>query len=169
MELRTKRLTLIPLHESQLGLYLDDREMLESSLGLARSGDTTPEPLRHAIGIKLDKMRADPTNWLWLTYWLIVLRETDLAVGSVGFKAAPDEQGDAEIGYGLEPGFAGHGYMTEALTALLGWAFSQRPDLSVTAQTRRDNSASHGVLQRLGFRQTRETDLVYWWRLEGKS
>lgn len=167
--LQTPRLTLIPLTRDQLARYLDDREILEAGLGLARSGASTPDPLRHAIGVKLEKMRIDPDNWLWYTYWLIVLRETRGAVGAAGFKDVPDKGGEVEIGYGLEPSFRGHGYMTEALAALIEWASARRPTLRITAQTLRENAASHGVLQRLGFVQTSETDLVYRWRLDDQG
>jgi len=42
--------------------------------------------------------------------------------------------------------FTGHGYMTEAVRAMVDWAFQQPNVLSVTAETENNGIASQRVL-----------------------
>ncbi|WP_251075686.1 GNAT family N-acetyltransferase [Streptomyces sp. ISL-12] len=86
----------------------------------------------------------------WGMYALV--RRTDgLAVGAMGFHGAPDEDGRVEVGYDLVEAARGHGYATEALRALSGWALA-RPGVSrVFARTEPDNHDSQAVLERAGF------------------
>ena len=80
---------------------------------------------------------ADPENYLFFTEFLIVLRENDAVIGSIDFKYVP-KNGSTEVGYGLNPAYQGHGYMTEALKAFL--SFGKGLGLkSVLADTRKDN------------------------------
>ena len=72
----------------------------------------------------------------------------------------------AEVGYGL--GFAdwGHGYMHEALTALLGFGFSQLQLNRVEADIDPRNEGSAKSLERLGF--LREGFLRERWIVDGE-
>lgn len=81
-----------------------------------------------------------------------IVRASDRrAIGGMGFHAAPDTAGRAELGYDLVPSARGNGYATEAVTALAGWAFRQ-PGLTLLEATVNDgNAPSHAVLRRAGF------------------
>ena len=84
-------------------------------------------------------------------YYQIRRQSDGLAIGGVGFKAAPND-GVVEIGYGLVPSARGHGYATEALGTLVQIA----ADLGVTtirADTDPDNIASQRTLEHAGFHQ----------------
>jgi RimJ/RimL family protein N-acetyltransferase len=72
------------------------------------------------------------------------------AVGGIGFKGQPDG-GCVEIGYGLAPSARGHGYATEAATALLTVA-AEHGIVRVIADTTLDNIPSQRTLVRAGFR-----------------
>ncbi|MFI7602460.1 GNAT family N-acetyltransferase [Actinoplanes sp. NPDC049681] len=81
----------------------------------------------------------------------IIDRETGQVIGDIGFHAAPDEAGAAEIGYGIVEEFRGRGLVSEALRALAEWAFS-RPGLTeLQAGTEPDHVPSQRVLTRAGF------------------
>jgi ribosomal-protein-alanine N-acetyltransferase len=43
----------------------------------------------------------------------------------VAFGGPPDESGGVLIGYAMYEQFEGHGYATEAVKAMIGWAFQQ--------------------------------------------
>lgn len=58
------------------------------------------------------------------------------------------------LGYGLEEGHRGQGYMTEALREIIRYAFEELGLHRIMANYQPDNEASARVLQRLGF--TRE-------------
>lgn len=61
--------------------------------------------------------RAFPEKRVWYTLWQMELKENpNVVVGSFCFKGL-GEKGSVEIGYGLNDGFCGNGYMTETLNA----------------------------------------------------
>ena len=58
--------------------------------------------------------------------------------------------------YAYDPAYWGNGYATEAQAALLRWAFDRFDLAETTADHFHDNPASGRVLEKLGFRKTRE-------------
>lgn len=84
--------------------------------------------------------------------YVLVRREDGRAVGAMGFHGVPDESGRVEVGYDLVEGARGHGYATEALRALSGWALDRDEVRTVVAHVERGNRPSHNVLTRAGFR-----------------
>lgn len=165
--LETERLTLHPLTMSQLALYLNKPGELGQELGIAL--DTTPRigPIRRAIETKLTKMaRADQSMHLWYTYWLIIATENGgpTGVGVCGFKGEPDEDGEVEIGYGVESDCRGKGYATETVGALIDWAVGRDTCRAVIAETLKSNIPSVRVLQKCGLTVYQETDTAFFWR-----
>ena len=81
-------------------------------------------------------------------------------IGSIDFKYTP-EDGTTEVGYGMNPAYTGHGYMTEALKAFLG--LGKRLGIrKVLAETVRENVRSQNVLKRCGFRFLRDESSLWW-------
>ena len=70
-------------------------------------------------------------------------------MGFVGFKGYPNEQGATEIGYGIAAAYQNKGYMSEAVRALIDWAFSHPFCRAITA-TEVYNPASRRLLEKLG-------------------
>ncbi len=105
---------------------------------------------RQAYGTMLDGARAHPAEWAWYAAWAIMLRDGTL-IGDACFKGAPQE-GEAEIGYGLDARYRGLGYATEAVCALCEWAFAESNELYfLMGETDADNAASQNVLKKNGF------------------
>jgi RimJ/RimL family protein N-acetyltransferase len=78
------------------------------------------------------------------------------AVGGIGFLSAPfEDEGEAEIGYGLSESARGQGYATEAVRAVLAFV-AQHGVRRVVALTDPGNLASHAVLTRVGFARAGE-------------
>jgi [ribosomal protein S5]-alanine N-acetyltransferase len=96
----------------------------------------------------------------------VVVRRLDrLAVGSMGFKSAPDAAGTVEIGYAVNRPLWGRGYATETVRAIVAWALGQPAVRTVTAECLESNPASARVLEKSGFeqvgrRRTVEGDLL---------
>src|SRR5262249_2575434 len=90
--------------------------------------------------------------------YVIVVRESGEAVGSIGFCGAPDDSGTVMIGYGLAEAARGLGYATEAVRGLIGYAFSRPEVTRIVADTHRENVASHRVLEKAGFTRTHSTE-----------
>jgi ribosomal-protein-alanine N-acetyltransferase len=162
--LETPRLQLIPLMLGQLELALNDLPALGREMGVSLPPDLLDKNVIRALGMKIQKMQAaDLADHPWYTYWLIVIRADKAGAGFIGFKGYPDDDGRTEIGYGIHPACQNKGYMTEAIRALVDWAFSHPTCRGITATTV-INPASSRVLEKLGAqlleRRENETDWV---------
>ncbi len=163
----SERLRLLALTAGQLRLYLVHPRQLEESLAL-RPGLTPAGPaLRRAIGLKLAAMgEATERFWPWLTYWLVVIAAEGTGAGLTGFKGQVDAAGQVEIGYGIEQAYRRQGYATEAVGALVNWAFAAPSCLTVTARTLEANEASMAVLRNVGFRLYGAEEDELLWRID---
>lgn len=101
------------------------------------------------VRLRLKQIETNPEVAPWLLRAL-VLREERVAVGFIGFHAAPDERGTAEIGYEVLASFRMRGYASEACTALIAWAARQGVR-TVRASASPENAASLALLARQGF------------------
>ena len=77
--------------------------------------------------------------------------EDGAVVGECGRLRGPDDQGDAEIGYGLAPSARGRGLGTAVVSALAAWLEQQPGVRRVTAEVLVGNQPSRRLLERLGF------------------
>jgi len=161
----TRRLQLIPLDQSQLDLVLQNIAALETSLNMTILRSFITDRVRRAIGMKIDKMReADVSQHDWFTYWLILIRDENIGAGMLGFKGFPDENGSTEIGYGIDPAYQGKGYMSEAVQALIDWAFTH-PFCKIITATEVENPASKRLLEKLGARLVSASDHSTSWEI----
>ena len=162
----TERLVLLPLTQVQLELCLSDLPKFEGELGIAIAKDFVTERVQRAIRMKVEKMRkAEPSTHAWFTYWLILIKEKKVAAGMLGFKGYPNKKGATEIGYGIDPAYQNKGYMTEAVQALIGWAFSHPFCKEITA-TEEYNPASRRLLEKLGATQTEDNEKFTSWKIQ---
>ncbi|OYW23447.1 MULTISPECIES: GNAT family N-acetyltransferase [unclassified Sphingomonas] len=82
--------------------------------------------------------------------WAITRHGDDRAIGTAA--AHEERQGRViEIGYSLAPAYWGTGLAREAVTALIDYLFTVEGHRRIFADTDPDNSASNGLLTRLGF------------------
>ncbi len=153
--IHTGCMTLIPLTLQQLETGLSSIKQLSAEMGIPLVSDLITENAERAVKIKIEKMRAVPELLHpWFTYWLIVIDKEGIGAGLVGFKGSPDVSGSVEIGYGINPIFQGRGYMTEAVRAMVEWAFSHLECEKITAiGVLQDNFASRKVLVKNQFRE----------------
>lgn len=77
-------------------------------------------------------------------------------------KGAPVTRAEAEIGYILDPAYAGQGFATEIARALLGICFEQLGLHRVTAGCYADNTASWRVLEKVGMRREQHSVKDSW-------
>ena len=167
--LQTQRLRLIALNMNQLRAYLNTPEKLETELGTAVSREILTDTVRGAIALKLARMeRVDARSHSWMTYWLILVESASFGAGLVGYKGIPDHNGAVEIGYGIDPDYQNQGYTTEAVQALIRWAFHQPNCLAVTAHAVR-NPASGRVLEKVGMQVFRSEGEDNFWRITKKE
>jgi [ribosomal protein S5]-alanine N-acetyltransferase len=168
LTLHTERLDLFPLSPAQLELYLEQPAQLELELGFPVSRAIVTERVVRAIRMKLARMAyIEQARLAWYTYWLLAIRAAPFGAGLAGFKGFPDQNGEAEIGYGIDPGCQGQGYTTEAVRCLINWAFQEPACLSVVARdTKKWNAASLRILAKVGMQVYAETEDALWLRVE---
>lgn len=84
-------------------------------------------------------------------YWPIFLRATDEHAGCCGLRPHDPARGSLELGFHLRPAVWGQGLATEAARAVIHFAFTRLAAAALFAGHHPDNTASAGVLTKLGF------------------
>ena len=85
--------------------------------------------------------------------WSLCRRTDDQMLGHVSLFGFSEQNGRAEIGYGLARRHWGQGFMHEALTAVVDYAFGPLGLRRLEADTDPRNLASLRALERLGFQR----------------
>ena len=142
------------------------RDEAAATLGVALSHDFPNEEYRDILPWVRDRLQANPERGGW--DGVVVQRDGPTAVGTMGFKAPPDEAGKVEIGYGILPAYRGRGYASELVAALTAWAFLHGATV-VEARTRPDNIPAHRVLERAGFRVVDGSPPEWLWQAAGRQ
>jgi RimJ/RimL family protein N-acetyltransferase len=152
MTLDTLRLRLVPWDPKHLLALIDAPDRFEEVVGYPvaedlhgfyTSGEVSPTwlaALRTSAG-------PDP----WRHGFFVLHRERKCVIGGAGFKGPPDADGMVEIAYGIAAAYQGHGYATEAATALLDYAFGSGHVRLARAHTLPEPNASTHVLKKCGF------------------
>jgi RimJ/RimL family protein N-acetyltransferase len=83
--------------------------------------------------------------------FVIAARQTGSVIGRCGLFDFEEINAQAGLGYILDRAHWGHGYMREALTGLIQSAFSEMGLRRLEAKVEAQNTASAGLLRRLGF------------------
>lgn len=101
-----------------------------------------------------------------------VIHKTDaMLIGMCGFPGPPDNDGVAEIAYGIAPSYQGRGYATEAAQALIEFATSDPRVRKLRAHTLAEPNASTRILEKCGFRRAGEAvdegQVVWRWERSG--
>jgi ribosomal-protein-alanine N-acetyltransferase len=151
----TQRLSLIPLDQETAQAIMDN-----DRAGRAWHEQFPREDDRDGVGAWL--RAGDPV----FGNFVVVEQASGQAVGTIGFFGPPDEAGTVMVGYGLVEPARGHGYATEALRALVGYAARQSAAKRMVADTEKDNVPSQRVLDKAGFAKTHETDDAFWYALD---
>lgn len=126
----------------------------------------TPTPDAKALEAQFADMLAAPFAQDGDSLRLAVSRRDDAAlIGEVLLKIASTAALQAEVGYIFNPDFAGKGYATEAVAAMLGLGFETLGCHRIFARLDALNTGSVGVVERLGLR--REAHLIQNDRFEG--
>jgi RimJ/RimL family protein N-acetyltransferase len=144
-ELRTERLLLRrsrPQDAPAISAYRSD-PAVHAHQGWS---DTTPEHIRREIEEMLARTPGEPGGWVQFT---VVTLDGDELVGDVGIKV-DDEPGVVLVGYTISPAHQGRGYATEAVQALVEYAFETLGAEVVRAYAEASNTASLRVAEKVG-------------------
>jgi ribosomal-protein-alanine N-acetyltransferase len=155
--LETRRLDLIAGTAELVRAQLGDPERLALLLD-ARVHRLSPLPpdtqeAMECMAQALDRRPRQVGWWCW--YFVLHNRVTGhrVLIGDGGFKGPPGAEGTVELGYSLLRPYWNRGYATEAVKALLEWAFDSPEVRGVFAEAQMGNTASIRVLQKAGFEE----------------
>lgn len=132
------------LETRRLKIYAASQEMMESFIKAQ-----TVDVLKAAYTEMLNGCLEHPDQWEWYAIWMIELKD-GAHIGELCFKGLSAD-GVAEIGYGISEEYQNNGYATEAVRAILEWAFALPEVTAIEAETDSDNTASKRVLKKCGF------------------
>ena len=132
------------IEANRLKLYAASQDIMEAFIEAQ-----TAEILKAAYTEMLNGCLDHPGQWDWYAIWMIELKD-GTHIGELCFKGLSAD-GMAEIGYGISEEYQNNGYATEAVKAVLEWAFSHPEVAAVEAETAPDNTASIRVLEKCGF------------------
>jgi ribosomal-protein-alanine N-acetyltransferase len=165
--LETSRLKLVPLTHEQLILFKNNPQALAENLGLRyleRQNDPSVQPdLEEATEFWIKNTKKHYLQFEWYTTWEIIFKEENVAVGGIGFSGLPDQHGKSMTGYGLDMRYFRRGIATEALSAIIPWAFRNSDLKKIIADTPLLHTASQRVLLKNNFKEaSRDETLVHW-------
>jgi RimJ/RimL family protein N-acetyltransferase len=150
--LRTDRLRLAVLDLPTIdALIAGDRDRLEARTGARFHRPAPPPYMAEALPDVRERLHAHPEEAPWWN-WLIVRADTGEAVGSVALGGPPDAAGAVLVGYAVYPEHEGHGFATEAVRAMIGWAFRQPGVREVRALAPVWNTPALRVAENVGMR-----------------
>jgi len=152
-EIHTKRLIL--------------RDILETDFAILHQMRSNGTVTRY---IEYIKSETEPETWAWIkgtmyhnslsprqSYNLaVVLQSTKEVIGWIGIgQAAEQEYGELDFGYALLPRYWGQGHATEALSALISFAFEKFDEVnSIHGECDVNNFASARVMEKAGLRRS---------------
>jgi len=110
---------------------------------------TDVDSIRGEIVEMAGRSPGSPGGWVQFT---VVEVDGERMVGDVGLSVADGEPGVIKIGYTIEPTFQGRGYATEAVQALVDYAFDALGADVVRAYASVENAPSIRVAEKAGLR-----------------
>lgn len=153
ISVHTLRLELVPLEADAIqALLAGDARNLKKLTGAAFPEPVAAPPyMAESLPVVGSRLRESPEDAPWWN-WLVVSNDDGVAVGSVAFGGKPDEAGAVLIGYAMYPGQEGRGYATEAVKAMVEWAFAQPGVTTVRALAPVWNTPAVHVAEKVGMR-----------------
>jgi RimJ/RimL family protein N-acetyltransferase len=125
---------------------------------------TDPDGVREEIEAMAGRAPGSPGGWVQFS---VDERASGNLVGDVGMSPVEGEPGVVKVGYTMDPDFQGLGYGTEAVSALLAYAFDVLDARLVRAFASAENLPSIRVAEKAGMRvveRFRRTDGAETWQ-----
>ncbi len=168
MLIHTPRLRLLTCQLPHLEAIVREPKTLGPLLGVCIPDGWPMHPEAYASAMAM--LKANPllaySGW-WL--YLFLDPERRALVGCGGFKGGPTTEGVVEVGCEIAPAYRGRGLATEAVLALVRYAFTRPCVMAVEAHSLAGRNAQARVLEKAGFgkvaRNNDRRNGVWRWRI----
>jgi RimJ/RimL family protein N-acetyltransferase len=157
--LTTRRLAMLALDINLATLQAESRTTFFNALAVMHEPLWPPSPFEPAAFEWARRNLAhDPDGQGWYGWALLANggeRRPPRLIGIAALVGRPDEEGDVELAFGLQPEFRGQGYGGECVRALSDWAFANGAKRVIAHLDAEDIHAAQ-TLERSGFAETNE-------------
>jgi [ribosomal protein S5]-alanine N-acetyltransferase len=153
----TQRLELVPCSlEVAQATINKDKPLVEKLLTAYVPDDWYATEVQDFLPKYINILKTDPSQ-LGYGVWLMIRTDDSTLIGDLGFGGKPEAQDTLgqdtlEIGYEVLTPYRNQGYTTEAVEALVNFAFTQLEAKRIVAHTPENNLASIRVVEKLGMR-----------------
>jgi ribosomal-protein-alanine N-acetyltransferase len=146
--LRCERVNLVPLHLDHAEQLFELYSKPEVMSGLGHELHTAPAVTQQWVLGLLERHQ----TYRGMT-WSLFQSTRPRLIGTCALHGISWRNRRADVGFELAPDLWGQGLMREALTALMGFSFTDLEFIKLSAHVALDNERSQGLLGRLGFRE----------------
>jgi [ribosomal protein S5]-alanine N-acetyltransferase len=165
--IETKRLLIKPLSSDELKKLIESPSDLADEMGLIPSQSLIDKEARNAILNDLLPNLSDPEkDASFYTMWIVIEKLKKAIIGGICFHGEPDENGEVEIGYGIDNNYMNKGYMTETISGIINWIRNKKEVRIIKAETDSSNISSIRVLEKNGFELVQQNDNMIILKLE---
>ena len=148
--LKTSNLQLLTIERIHREAFLHSKSELAKILRVSVPNSWPSFPEAFSIPAEESHEANPPTND-WPGFFFIDQKNKAL-VGNGGFHGQPDDSGTVEVGYEIASEYWNRGFATEAVQALIDFAFAHEEVRVVMAHTLAEKNASNRVLQKVGMK-----------------
>ncbi len=157
----TDRLIIIPMTYSMVCTVLSGRTEEYEKLGVKFNGKWPLQDTLDILHFIKDKMKKNDVEGF--DVWMVVKKEGMTVIGDAGFKGAPNDNGEIEIGFGLIKEEQQKGYGYEVASSLIKWASQINTVKVIKADCLIDNIGSIKLLKKCGMNEIqRDNEFIYW-------
>jgi RimJ/RimL family protein N-acetyltransferase len=165
MELKTKRLRIVPLNTEQMAFLCEGQDRLNAALGLTPNNMVVDDHLKAAFHQMYQQCCNHSKDYLWYTSWQIILKDENKSIGSISFCGTANDKHEVEVNYGIDEKYQNGDYADEALKVICEWAFSQNV-YYIQTKTEPDDETLKRTLNKCGFKQVVSGDEELLYELE---
>ncbi len=157
----TDRLIIISMTYSMICTVLSGSTEEYEKLGVNFNGRWPLQDTLDILHFIKDKMKHNDADGF--DVWMVVKKEDMTVIGDAGFKGAPNENGEIEIGFGLIKEEQQKGYGYEVASSLMAWASQKNIVKIIKADCLIDNIGSIKLLEKCGMSEVkRDNEFIFW-------
>jgi [ribosomal protein S5]-alanine N-acetyltransferase len=151
--IETERLFIKPLSIDELKKQIVNPNELAQDLGLTLSKSLQEEETQDAIkNFLLPNLENSHKDVLFSTMWIVIDKKEKAMIGGICFHGEPNENGEVEIGYGIDYEYRNKGFMSETIAGLIQWLKNNKKVKAIKAETDTENLSSIKVLEKNNFK-----------------